>query len=55
MEYETQEIYWYDTVQEAVDDMEIMRAERACDMAFDIDAENFDRVKMTVKVGKIRG
>ena len=54
-EWLTEEVYWYDTVQEAVDDMEIMRATMACDMAIDIDAEHFDRVRMTVKCGKTRG
>ena len=55
MEYETEEVYWYDTMEEAVDDMELMRAERACDMAFDIDAEHYEKVKMVVKTGKTRG
>ena len=54
-EWLTEEVYWYDTVQEAVDDWEVMRATRACDLAFDIDAIHYDRVKMIVHVGKTRG
>ena len=54
MEYETEEVYWYYTMKEALEAMQIMMAERACDMAFHADPVG-DKVKMVVKCGEVRG
>jgi len=54
-EWLTEEIYWYDTVEEASADADIMRATRACDLYINIDAIHYERVKLTVKCGKTRG
>lgn len=55
MDGSTEEVYFYDTMQEAVDAMEIMRAERACELGFDLKTMKNGHVKMTVEVGEIRG
>lgn len=50
----TEETYYYQTMQEAIDDMNNMRVERACDLAFDIDVRPDDGlVKMVVKTLKV--
>ena len=53
-EWLTEETYWYDTMKEAIEAMQVMMAERACDMAFDADPVG-DKVKLVVKCGKTRG
>lgn len=55
MEVLTEEVYFYDTMQEAVDAFEIMRAERACDMIADFSPMKNGHVKLTIKVGEVRG
>lgn len=50
-EYLTEEVYYYDTMDEAEEDMERMRAERACNLAFDTE-DHGGRIRMTVKVGE---
>ena len=49
----TEEVYFYRNMQEAIEDMNLMRVERACDMAFNIDVCPDGRIKMTVKTLKI--
>lgn len=50
----TEEVYYYDTLDEAVEDIEIMRAERACDMEITVDNTQQGKVKVTVKCGDSR-
>ena len=55
MDDSTEEVYFYDSMDDAVDAMEIMRAERACELAFNLKTMANGHVKMTVEVGEIRG
>lgn len=52
MEVLTEEYYYYDTFDEAVEAMEKMKAERPCELAFDITAISNGHYKMVVKVGE---
>ena len=49
-----EEVYFYDTMKEATDAMERMRAERACELGFDLKTISNGHVKMTVEVGETR-
>ena len=50
-----EEVYFYDTLEEAEEAREIMIAERACDMAFYFKQMANGHYKMTVEVGEVRG
>lgn len=52
MEHYTEEVYYYDTMESAVEALERMKIERPCEMAFDVSALPDGRVKMVVKVGE---
>lgn len=55
-EYLTEETYYYDSMTEAIQDMEVIRAERGCDLAFDLEPLAPEGpVRMIVKVGKVYG
>lgn len=54
-EYLTEETYYYDSMTEAIQDMEVIRAERGCDLVFDIEPLPEGPVRMIVKVGKVYG
>ena len=49
-----EETYYYDTMKEATEAMDIMRAERACDMACGVSKTDDGRFKLTVMVGDSR-
>jgi hypothetical protein len=50
----TEETYYFDTAKEASDAMDVMRAERACDIAYSSVRTSDGRYKVTVKVGEAR-
>lgn len=52
MEHYTEEVYYYDTMESAVEALEQMKIERPCEMAFDVSALPDGSVKMVVKVGE---
>lgn len=49
-----EETYYYDTMKEATEAMDVMRAERACDMACGVSKTDDGRFKLTVMVGDSR-
>ena len=46
-----EEVYFYDTMKEATDDLERMRAERPCIMGFKCKPMANGHVKLTLEVG----
>lgn len=48
----TEETYFYDSAQEASDAMDVMRAERGCDIAYNSQKMADGRYKVIVKVGE---
>lgn len=48
----TVETYFYESINDAVEEMERMKAERPCEMAFDVEDLHNGRCRMTVKVGE---
>ncbi len=48
----TEETYFYQSIQDAVEEMERMKAERPCEMIFDVEDLHNGQCMMTVKVGE---